>query len=70
MDIWCQNIKTGEAWILDNDSTKPVYNDSRGVMQLDLKDISLYRFTPENPNAKEQEKVGYQFDIFDFLEVE
>ena len=67
MDVWVQNVKTKEAWILNNDKSKPVYNDDNGTMQLDLENLGLYRFYPCNPNMTEQEKDGYQFNIFDYL---
>ena len=68
MEIWVRDEKTGEAWVLDNDSTRPVYNDADGKLQFELNQISKYKFYPCDPNQKESEKEGYQFNIFDFLE--
>ena len=66
MDVWVKDLKTGKTWILDTDKTKPVYNDENGTLQINYKDISKYKFYPFNPDAKEQEKEGYQFTLFDF----
>ena len=65
MKTWVKNTKTGETWELDDDPTKPVY-EKDGHTIIDLKQLSLFRFYPYNPDAAEQEKEGYQFTLFDF----
>ena len=67
MDTWVKNIKTGKTWKLDEDSTKPVY-EINGQLQMELRDISKYRFYPFNPDLEEKEKEGYQLTIFDLEE--
>ena len=64
MDVWVKDLKTGKTQILDEDEGKPVY-EKNGQLQIDFKDISKYKFFPENPDASEKEKEGYQFTIFD-----
>jgi hypothetical protein len=75
MDIWVKDTQTGTSWVLDGDTTKPVYNDASGQMVLDLSELGRYRFYPMNPESPEVKRhearlkaddEGYQLTIFDF----
>ena len=70
MDIWVQNVKTGEAWRLDHDDTKAVYIDEDGQTKFELADVSKYKFFPCCPKEtpkNETIETGEQMSIFDFL---
>lgn len=77
MTIWVKDNETGAKWILDNDATKPVYNDADGQMVFDIADIGRFRFYPMDPDSPEVKRYeqrlldenddGYQFNIFDFM---
>lgn len=71
LDTWVQNVKTGEAWRLDHDNTKPVYIEEDGTTHFELSDIANYRFFPCCPKETPQNEViesGEQMTIFDFLD--
>ena len=76
MDIWVKDLKTGESWKLDDDSTKLVYRKD-GQTQLKLSEIGRFRFFPCDPNSieeyrakscheKEMNSIGYQYSLFDY----
>ena len=78
MDIWVQDLKTGEKWKLDEDRSKKVYLED-GHTRLNLSDISCIRFFPCDPDHAEEFKAerckeieknarGYQYSIFDYEE--
>lgn len=67
MDVFVLNKKTKESWLLDYDVTKPVYLNDDNELVIDLNNISKFQFYPVNPNSLDQEKEGYQFSIFDFI---
>lgn len=68
MDIWVEKVKTGEVWLLDNDSSKEVYKDGdRTIYKGGLKSVYQYKFYPIDPRTKEQDSEGYQFNLFDFM---
>ena len=76
MEIWVKDLKTGNSWKLDEDSTKLVYTKN-GQTQLKLSEVGRFRFFPCDPEKAEAYKkqqcheleknsLGYQFSLFDY----
>ena len=70
MDVWVQDIKTGEEWILDSDPKKKVWKNEEGRLCIDLTRIGEVKFFPCQPSRGMKDMEGYQTDIFDFMEDE
>ena len=71
MEVWCEDVKTKECWKLTRDKTKPVYYNEDGTTEINLSDISRYRFYPvcpkDAPVNEVVEENPHQMTIFDFL---
>jgi len=76
IDEWVQDIKTGEAWRLDSDRSRPVYRTEAGGIEFrdGLGSMSNYKFFPccpkEAPTNRNIQETGEQLTIFDFLQIE
>lgn len=76
IDEWVQDIKTGEAWRLDQDRSRPVYRTEAGGIEFrdGLASMPNYRFSPccpkEAPKNRNVQETGEQLTIFDFLQPE
>jgi hypothetical protein len=72
IDEWVQDVKTGEAWRLDRDRSRPVYRTEGGAIKYrdGLETMSKYRFYPCCPKeapVNRAPETGAQMTIFDFL---
>lgn len=70
MKIWVLDTKTGEEWVLNQDSSKKVYVGKDGNICIDTKIIGEVKFFPCQPSRGMKDMEGYQTDIFDFMEDE
>lgn len=73
VDEWIEDIRTGEAWRLDQDVTRPVYKrpDGRIEYRDGLSTCVYYKFYPCCPKRERVNivpEVGEQLTIFDFID--
>lgn len=68
-DMWVQNIKTGEAWRLDQDDTKEVYKDADGqtIYKCDIGAVRFFPCCPKSAPVNETIETGEQLSIFDYM---
>lgn len=75
IDEWVEDLKTGEAWRLDQDTSKPVYKSAAGALKFrdGIGTIYRYKFWPCCPKKapkNEAPETGMQLSIFDFMGAE
>lgn len=75
IDEWVEDLKTGEAWRLDQDTSKPVYKSAAGALKFrdGIGTIYRYKFWPCCPKQapkNEAPETGRQLSIFDFMGAE
>ena len=73
IDEWVEDLKTGEAWRLDQDTSKPVYKSAAGALKFrdGIGTIYRYKFWPCCPKQapkNEAPETGAQLSIFDFMD--
>lgn len=75
IDEWVEDLKTGEAWRLDQDYTKPVYKSQAGALKFRDGIGTIHRFKfwpccPKKAPKNEAPDTGRQLSIFDFMGAE
>lgn len=75
IDEWVEDLKTGEAWRLDQDYTKPVYKSQAGALKFRDGIGTIHRFKfwpccPKKAPKNEAPETGRQLSIFDFMGAE
>ena len=70
IDLWVEDLETGESFRVTRDKTKPIYIKDDGSTEIDLQNISRYRFFPccprKAPTFSEVQEDYQQMSIFDY----